>query len=276
MTTRAPYVAALRVYEPLERFSEDEKDTWKSFLNCSDTTSDTRQQEKTLALRRMILTQSPVGLQDGVHVLKVDGGIFAAPWTTRTRCLISIQELKASLPAPVVRFFIPVELEEAINLELEKLIDRVPHILSSNWMIPPRWFALFTAEEKKIWMDSEGIRLVYRTGIELARKRATRARRAARKAFGPGPVEEELVEMTNWLGVFDSKSIVELDYGGLASILDRCLLVSGEGGISADSSVEDVHRSIEGLLQGDPTIAGSGYERLMARWRRVSELETAT
>jgi len=34
--------------------------------------------------------------------------------------------------------------------------------------------------------------------------------------------------------------------------------------------------SIEGLESGDAVMAGSGYERLVSRWRRVSEYEQAT
>jgi hypothetical protein len=99
---------------------------------------------------------------------------------------------------------------------------------------------------------------------------------AVRKAFGPGPVEEEIIQLLNWLNVFDPKSIVELDYGGLAIYLDKALKDAGEDGINADSSIEDVHHSIAGLAAGDGVMAGQGYERLVTRWRRVSALEQAT
>jgi hypothetical protein len=98
---------------------------------------------------------------------------------------------------------------------------------------------------------------------------------AVRKAFGPGPVEEEIIQLLNWLNVFDPKSIVELDYGGLAIYLDKALKDAGEDGINVDSSIEDVQHSIAGLAAGDGVMAGQGYERLVTRWRKVSALEQA-
>ena len=69
---------------------------------------------------------------------------------------------------------------------------------------------------------------------------------------------------------------MELDYGGLATYLNKQLIENGEVGLDADSSVEDVTTSIAGLASGDGALAGRGYERLVSRWRRVSVLETAT
>ena len=95
-------------------------------------------------------------------------------------------------------------------------------------------------------------------------------------AFGQGAVEGEVAELLAWLEIFDPKSIVELDYGGLANYLNKQLIESGEVGLDADTSVEDVTTSIAGLTYGDGALAGRGYERLVSRWRKVSTLETAT
>jgi hypothetical protein len=95
-------------------------------------------------------------------------------------------------------------------------------------------------------------------------------------AFGEGIVEGEVAELLSWLEIFDRKSIVELDYGGLATFLHNSLLSNGESGLEADSSVEDVNSSIAGLASGDGALAGKGYERLVTRWRRVAALESAS
>jgi hypothetical protein len=95
-------------------------------------------------------------------------------------------------------------------------------------------------------------------------------------AFGQGAVEGEVAELLAWLEIFDGKSIVELDYGGLATYLNKQLIDNGEVGLDADTSVEDVTSSIAGLASGDGALAGRGYERLVSRWRKVSALETAT
>ena len=75
--------------------------------------------------------------------------------------------------------------------------------------------------------------------------------------------------------MFHPKSFVELDYGGLATYLDKSLRDNGEDGLSADTSIEDVLQSLSGLSAADGMIAGAGYERLMSRWRNVQSMESA-
>jgi len=75
--------------------------------------------------------------------------------------------------------------------------------------------------------------------------------------------------------MFHPKSFVELDYGGLAIYLDKALRDNGEDGLEADTSIEDVLKSVAGLAAADGLMAGQGYERLMSRWRRVQALESA-
>jgi hypothetical protein len=114
-----------------------------------------------------------------------------------------------------------------------------------------------------------------RTEINKAKKRCIDAHAAVRKAFGPGPVEEELIQLLNWLNVFHPQSIVECDYGGLANYLEQSLLNDNENGLDADTSIEDVELSLQGLATGDGSLAGQGYERLVKRWRKVAAFEQA-
>jgi hypothetical protein len=95
-------------------------------------------------------------------------------------------------------------------------------------------------------------------------------------AFGSGQVEGEVADLIDWLEIFDTASIVELDYGGLAIYLNNLLIENGEVGLDADTSIEDVNSSIAGLASGDGSLAGRGYERLVSRWRKVAALESAT
>jgi hypothetical protein len=85
----------------------------------------------------------------------------------------------------------------------------------------------------------------------------------------------ELEEMMTWLSTFDSRSIVELDYGGLANLLNNSRLPLGDDATQVDTSVVDVWESLEALEIGDGVRAGAAYERLMSRWRAVSSLEHA-
>jgi hypothetical protein len=61
----------------------------------------------------------------------------------------------------------------------------------------------------------------------------------------------------------------------LAGYLSAALTADGQEGLVADTSIEDVLLSLDGLAQGDGQIAGSGYERLVRRWRAVQAFETS-
>lgn len=267
-----PYVASLRVYEPIDSFELGDQVRWNQ-IRITDSTGF---EEEHRALKRTILPEPLTSRNDGAHIIDHDGKRFVAPWATAKRCWAALEDFKSSLPSSVIPFFIPPSTEELIREKGEALENRVAHILTETWMIPPRWFALFDPEERLRGIRDGVPFTIARTELELAKKRCINAHLAVRKAFGPGPVEEELIELLNWLNVFDARSIVELDYGGLAIYLAKVLNDAGEAGLDADTSIEDVHHSISGLAAGDGVMAGEGYERLVTRWRRVSALEQAT
>jgi len=267
-----PYVASLRIYEPLESFPKADQLRWlKNFGEINS-----RDLEQTRALTRTIVSYQPLDLSDGAHVLAIDGRKFLSPWSTAMRCWIAIQDFKSTLPSNVATFFIPKDVEESFSSKSDLLDSKVPHILSETWVIPPRWFALFEPEERLRGRKEGAPFTVIRTKMSLAKQRCITAHAAVRGAFGPGPVEEELVQLLNWLNIFNPESIVELDYGGLATYLDQALRANGEDGIDADTSIEDVTTSISGLKSGDGAMAGRGYERLMSRWRNVAAFQQAT
>jgi hypothetical protein len=266
-----PYVAYLRVYEPIETFSEHDRSHW----NLRTNTETSSRAEQISSLRRVIEFQDLSNLEDGAHFIETSGQYFVAPWSTAHRCWSALNEVKSSFPKPVVDFFVPKKLEEILNLNSQVYERRIPHVLSETWMIPPRWFALFEPQERIQGKNSHGAFTIVRTRLELAKQRCIRTHQIVRQAFGPGPVEEELVQLLNWLNIFDTRSLVELDYGGLALYVESSLKSNGEAGIEADSSIEDVLKSLEGLAAGDGALAGSGYERLITRWRRVASFEQA-
>ena len=267
-----PYVASLRVYEPIDSFEASDQAHWKQ-IKITETTA---YEEELRALKQTIIPDSFLVRSDGAHIIDHDGKRFVAPWSTARRVWAALEDFKSSLPSSLIPFFIPPSTEEAIWEKGKSLENKVPHILTETWMIPPRWFSLFDPEERLCGYNNGIAFTIARTELELAKKRCISAHMAVRKAFGPGPVEEEIIQLLNWLNVFDPRSIVELDYGGLAIYLDKLLKEIGEDGLNADSSIEDVHHSIAGLIAGDGAMAGEGYERLVTRWRSVSAIEQAS
>lgn len=267
-----PYVASLRIYEPLSAFEPVDRLRWESL----DASVDTKRAEQELALRRLVFPEPPAVRPDGAHVLDINGTRYVSPWSTATRCWAALDDFKESLPASITPFFIPQALEEVITTGIDLLEDRVPHIITENWVIPPRWFSLFTPEERVRGESEDGPYCFVRTTISKARDRAERSHEIVLGAFGQGPVEQEIENLLDWLELFHPESLIELDYGGLAVYLDTAMRLQNLDGINDDTSIEDVAQSLAGLSAADGALAGQGYERLVSRWRSVQAFESAT
>jgi hypothetical protein len=267
-----PYVASLRVYEPIDSFESKDQLRWSKISNSTSTLVD----EQNTSLSRMIRGNLSTFKSDGVHLLEIDGKRYIAPWSTTTRCWAALNDFKSSSPASLIPFFIPQKFEESIKLSGEIIEDKVSHIITSTWSIPPRWFALFSPEDRLRGNNKDGAFTILRTTISNAKQRATFTHQSVLDAFSTGPIEAEISDLIKWLEIFDIRSIVELDYGGLATYLNNLLLLNGEIGLEADTSVEDVASSIAGLASGDGALASRGYERLVSRWRKVAAMESAT
>jgi len=268
-----PYVASLRIYEPIDAFDPVDQLRWDAIPMTALTGRD----EQIRALKRTITSEPPVLQVDGAHILEFEGKKFVAPWSTATRCWAALETFKDSLPAPVVKFFIPPSAEEAImiNADRDTLDEKVPHIITETWMIPPRWFSLFSVDERLRGTSPDGAYTVMRTSVANAKQRCMYTHQSVLNSFGSGPIEEEIADLLEWLSMFHAESIVECDYGGLADYLEQSLIANGEPGLEADTSIEDIHMSLAGLSQGDGALAGQGYERLVSRWRRVAAFEQA-
>lgn len=266
-----PYVSSLRVYEPIDSFELADQMRWAKLSIAAPTGWD----EQIRSMKRSISSQ-PANLKlDGVHLLEHEGKRYVAPWSTAARCWAALEDFKFTLPTSLVKFFIPQSVEDSIISTIDIVEDKVSHILTSTWSIPPRWFALFSPADRLRGINQDGHFTILRTAISNAKSRCAFTHQAVLGAFGEGAVEGEVAELLAWLEIFDGKSIVELDYGGLAAYLNNQLVNSGDVGLDADTSVEDVTSSVAGLASGDRVLAGRGYERLVSRWRRVSALESA-
>ena len=261
-----PYVASLRIYEPLSAFEAADRLRWDAVDLFESKTAEQRD-----ALVRVASLQLPSQRPDGAHILDLDGMRYVSPWSTSVRTWASLTDFKSSVPSTVVPFFVSNSFEEALQDSIDFTTSKVPHIISQTWIIPPRWFALFETHERLRGQDNDGAYVISRTEISKAIGRAKTTHNAVRSAFGEGPVEQEILDLIDWLEMFHPKSIVELDYGGLADYLE--LSLAEEGGLEADTSIEDIQSSIAGLAVGDGALAGRGYERLVTRWRKVAAFE---
>jgi hypothetical protein len=279
-----PAVASLRVYEPLAAFSGQERQRWEAWARsgAAHDVESGAALEREAALRALVAT--PVRelpqVEPEAFVTEVDGIVLVCPWRTRERSLHALDAFRAGLADAVLDAFVSRELLDRCDAELEALRLEQPdlalHVLTSTWQVPVRWFVLVDAEEREVSLGTPGEgstrvvgrRLVYRTPMSQARRRTARALQVLRRTVDDGPTTEGLEQLGRWLEQFHPRSLVELDYGGLAHLLD-------DAELQQDESARDVAGALAALDRGDPAAAASAYARVTARAKALQAVETA-
>ena len=120
-----PYVASLRIYEPIDSFEVANQLRWSQIIITSPTSWD----EQKRALTRTINNEPPALKLDGAHVLDHEGKRYVAPWSTAARCWAALDDFQYTLPADVIKFFVPQTIEDSIRSTTEIVEDRF-HISS--------------------------------------------------------------------------------------------------------------------------------------------------
>lgn len=285
-----PYVAYLRVYEPLTAYPEPERSKWSAYA-----VSEERPRrvgalgvEHTRALRRMIAVPpivAPVCESGDAYVRRVEDVTYICPWETRLRSWLAFDRFRAEMPRRLADMFVPPQVaaqaEESFERWKRESGTLTPHILSSTWQVPLAWFLPFVAKERWLVLGGQGETgsggpttatptrtLIYVTPMAQARRRVARARGVLRRQVGDGIEFGDVESVGRWLEEFHPHSLVELDYGGLVHVLD-------DAALRADESVGEVAAAITGLETGQSEVALAMHKRVTARWRVVRALESA-
>lgn len=259
-----PYVAALRVYEPIEvlgpRFVERAR-------TAATDPAVAPILERERALRRAMAAPpllAPDADDDELLIIEVDGQQFGAPTRVRLRCWLAMEELRDNTPDPLLDAYFPriVVDQEERNFARWRAENPtvVPHIRSKPWQVPLSWFVPFSPREREHIHE----RLRYRTSMAEARRRVTRSLITLRRAVGTDPLVEAVIDIGRWLECFHPNGFVELDYGGLASLRPM-------GDDDLDNSAGDVQGALAALAAGDMQDAVQRYGRLVKRWRCYAE-----
>ena len=277
---QGPAQAYLRVYEPLAAFDGDERRYWEEYV-AEGRAPDLEvgvAAERTAALRSItaVPVRSLPDVGDEAFVLSLDGVTLVCPWRTRLRALRALDDFRTELPDEVLEAFVPRPLLDACDEELERLRAAEPdlrlHVVSSPWQVPLRWFVLVDPSEREVALGGgtarTGRRLLYRTAMARARRRTARALDVLRRTVEEGPVTAGVDEMGRWLEEFHPRSVVELDYGGLAHLLD-------DAELQQDESARDVAGALAALAAGDTDRAAAAYARVTARGKALQGVESA-
>ncbi|WP_326689034.1 MULTISPECIES: hypothetical protein [unclassified Streptomyces] len=282
-----PYAAYLRVYEPLAAFPEPERAHWIGYAKQERFPSAQDEVRRALA---DLLPVPPVVVPEResaeAFVTEVDGVTCVCPWRTRLRSWQALSALTQAsgdrapdLPQVVLDAALPpvVRRQAAADYERwrEHNPDARPWIRTALWHVPVRWFVLFVDEEREFAKPESGEEsgqqfvLRYRTPMAQARRRLARGLKVLREELEEGPLVEGLVDVGRWLEEFHPRSLVELDYGGLAHAIP-------EEQLAGDHSAADVAEGLAALRVGDGERAGEAYGRLTDRWRAIRELQFAS
>ncbi|MFL6112117.1 MAG: hypothetical protein ACJ786_12295 [Catenulispora sp.] len=277
----APYMAYLRIYEPLAAFPAGERREWETWL-ARNPAGPTLVDEQSRSLRALVAVP-PIAVPENeervAYVLPGGAGPLLCPWQSRLRSWLALTELRAVHGDGGVRLFWPQRVLDRADREYDRWWaedpEALPHILTSSWQIPIRWLVLFRQEDG---IASEDLSLYFRTPMSEARKRCARALRALKRALGDGPLVEAVQTLGMWLEEFHPLSTVELDYGGLMGLLVTQGAVGADerqGGVVMDCSVRYVAEGLAALAQGDDAAVTSAYLRYRVKWDAVRLLARA-
>ncbi|MEE2523482.1 hypothetical protein V1639_15655 [Pseudarthrobacter sp. J75] len=289
-----PFSSALRVYEPLHAFPEEQRAALRKAALSASSRDAVENAELLASLGRITREGGdpfPTGRTDLVRVrsVKNDAGAAASkganansagtagpedllycPSQLVLRAGLAANALMEGIHGPLAQLLIPEEQldkhQERINQVKASGDSPRVHTRASTWGIPFSWFSLFMEGDRQEVVESQGKIATVRVWTTLI-EALERARYAVAHLALAAPdldMLEELAQLTAWLERFDSGSVVELDYGAVA---DK---------VHPDDSPLDIRLGIECLAEGDMTGAAAAYRRLASRWIPIRQLARAS
>ncbi|MBB6406698.1 hypothetical protein [Arthrobacter sp. AZCC_0090] len=277
-----PFSSALRVYEPLEAFPEDQRQQLVASGTRSGSRAAVENAELLASLGRVTRKGGdpfPTGSTDLVRITRVPSGdlndsdagrLLYCPSQLVIRAGLAANALMEGIHGPLADLLIPVDQRDRHQARIDRInashdAKRV-HTRASTWGIPFSWFSLFQESDRKDVVESGGRILTVRVWTSLT-DALDRARFAVANLALAAPdldMLDDLTQLTEWLELFHVQSMVELDYGAVA---DK---------VYPDESPMDVRLGIECLAEGDMTGAAAAYRRLASRWIPIRQLARAS
>ena len=263
--------ATLKVFEPLNGFDNDERAYWESYA-----AGDREPPPRTLLLDRENglngATATLVAEREHGDVVERRGVVFVCPHRTKLRLLASILAFRRSIPAEVVRAFMPEDEVERAAEGIESLRSAHPdwrnHILESSWEVPLHWFAAFDDAERQLIRNPDGsLGMRYETILRAARERCARALEIVRDSLPNPSVVAPLAGLNRWLDDFDDVGLLVLDYAGVAGLIPADLL-------EEDRTCRDIWAAVRALSEGDGDRATAYYMVAVERWSGVRRRES--
>ncbi|MGO4490569.1 hypothetical protein AB4Y86_00565 [Arthrobacter sp. 2YAF22_2] len=298
-----PFSSTLRVYEPLEAFPAEQQESLRAAGARSESRAAVENAELLASLGRITRPGGdpfPTGHTDLVRVLAVSGSDAGAAGTGNSspesagtedsgsdrkvlparllycpsqlvlRAGLAANALMEGIHGPLAQLLIPEEQrdrhQERIDQVKAREGTRRVHTRASTWGIPFSWFCLFQESDPTDVVEAGGriVTVRIRSTIRAALNRVRHGVAHLALAAPDLDMLEDLTQLTEWLELFHTDSVVELDYGAVA---DK---------VYPDDSPMDVRLGIECLAEGDMTGAAAAYRRLASRWIPIRQLARAS
>ena len=278
----APFLSYLRVYEPLRAFDGPSGARVRAALARGPLAPERAgSHEREVCLRAQLATRLLPGDERndgpgpayGCEVLVLGGASgepLVCPLDTRERAAAAVLAFLEA-EAPLLRASTLPVPEAVARRQAERVMadlgEGAAHVVSASWTVPLPWFALVDPEERQLRLDGKR-RVWWRVPMGRARARAAQAERIVRSGLGDTEPADVLAETGTWLARFDRASVVELDYGGVAELVD-------DEALRNDDSADQVRDALQALREGDKAAAQASYERLREFWSDVAGKQRA-
>ncbi|MGO2053415.1 hypothetical protein CIK76_09690 [Glutamicibacter sp. BW80] len=258
--------AHLRVYEPLDAFEDWAQSiilrTGQRSASHWDSFENERLWERTL---RPISDPFPHHEAEHFRSLKIldyEGNEHTryCPGQLQARSLLAAEEAEEAIRTEVLDLLVPpaARSANAERVNPDRLAADLTHLhtRTSTWGIPLSWFALFREDDEyeQVHVDDRLLTVRLIVPFDQAVERLSWAVQTLVTYAPQAPLFEELGALGSWLESFDSRSVIELDYGMLAEI------------VWPDESANDLMHGIQAIEDGDLPTAAAAYRRLTNRW----------
>ena len=287
-----PFVAYLRVYEPLSAFDSDVADRLQeSVQNGQIDYSTVADRERDLWFRSQLSrppTMFPGELANGqpsaralrdVLVLdpaevpgEVGDGPLVCPLDVRARSAAALVGFLTTAHPSLKNVALPAR-PESVREKATRVLAELPsgavHIVSTTWTVPLPWFTLVDPAARHVELatpEDPRRQVCWRVSMSDARDRVSNAHDLAARVLGDQGPTQVLEDTGRWLEHFDDASAVELDYGGLVQLLT-------DEQIEEDTSAADVHAIVDALEQEDVEEIATRFERLRDFWGTLAVRE---
>lgn len=288
-----PFSSTLRIYEPLDAFPEEQRPAIKSAGERAASRAAVENAELLASLGRITRPGGdpfPTGRTDLVRVTRAPGvpvedagkegaspeetadgvALLYCPSQLVLRAGLAANALIEGIHGPLAELLIPEEQRDRHQERIDLVnardgVTRV-HTRASTWGIPFSWFSLFLESDPQDVVEAGGRILTVRVWAPIS-DALDRVRYAVANLALAAPdldMLDDLTQLTEWLELFHTDSMVELDYGAVA---DK---------VYPDDSPMDVRLGIECLAEGDMTGAAAAYRRLASRWIPIRQLARAS